>query len=596
MVSVNKNQVNHTAASIPYFNLGDSCLLLDCSQTSSPIKAVHALTHTLFKNYPEWALDIIPGIETLLIRYQFKQRAPEEVRALAKLEMDLLLQNFLPTLENKPPTNNQVHTIRICYDERVAPDLVTSAAQCKLTTREFIELHQQSNFTVDIVGFMPGFAYCSGLNPQLKLPRLKSPRAAVPAGSIAIAGLQTAIYPQATPGGWNLIGKCPETLFDVNRNPPGLFMPGDQIQIEEITFAELLEIEAVEATANKHNIALVQSHEPKPIDLEIMNSGTLTTIQDAPRYGLMHWAVSPGGSVDQAALQLANALVGNAPDTAALEITSIGPRLIFHNAAIIAWIGGICEVKINGQLTPGNRPISIKAGSRVEFAEIASGYRLILAIRGGIDTPTILGRKGSYLSANIGPKRLQKGDVLSLIQSSQVDMEPALQALVDQSKPQHYPKWSIQSPYIANQKIAVIDALPGLHLQQLSKKEQALFWQTVWTISPQSNRMGMRLQGDFALKIPFPEIASQGMMLGTVQLPASGEPIIMMAEHQTTGGYPRLAEVIRSAQTKLAQLKPGQQIRLNPVTLNEADAINLHADEELQTTLAAIKIALGGKP
>ncbi|MFZ4055384.1 MAG: carboxylase, partial [Polynucleobacter sp.] len=95
---------------------------------------------------------------------------------------------------------------------------------------------------------------------------------------------------------------------------------------------------------------------------------------------------------------------------------------------------------------------------------------------------------------------------------------------------------------------------------------------------------------------PFPEIASQGMMLGTVQLPASGEPIIMMAEHQTTGGYPRLAEVIRSAQTKLAQLKPGQQIRLNPVSLNEADAINLHADEELHTTITAIQSALGDKP
>ena len=595
MVSVNKSQVKQVATTIRYFDVGDSCLMLDCSQTSVPIKAVHALTHRLFENHPEWALDIIPGIETLLIRYHFKQRTPEEVRTLAKLEMDHLLQNFLPTLEIAPSINNQVHTIRICYDERVAPDLVTSAAQCKLSTREFIELHKHSHFTVDIVGFMPGFAYCSGLNPQLKLPRLKSPRAAVPAGSVAIAGLQTAIYPQATPGGWNLIGKCPDTLFDVNRNPPGLFMPGDHIQIKEITFAELLEIEAA-VTISKQKHAAVQGHEQKPFDFEIVNAGTLTTIQDFPRYGLMHWAVSPGGTADQAALQLANTLVGNVPDTAALEITSIGPHLIFHRPAIIAWIGGICKVTVNGQLTPGNRPVWIAAGSKVEFAEIESGYRLILAIHGGIDTPTILDRKGSYLSANIGPKRLQKSDGLRLIQSSQDDMEPTLQALAEKPVDQRFPKWSIHSPYVANKKIEIIEALPGLHLQQLSKKEQALFWQTVWTISPQSNRMGMRLQGDFALKTPFPEIASQGMMLGTVQLPASGEPIIMMAEHQTTGGYPRLAEVIRSAQTKLAQLKPGQQIRLNPVTLNEADAINLHADEELQTTITSIQSALGGKP
>jgi len=594
MGSANKNQVKHVAATIRYFDVGDSCLLLDCSQTSAPIKTVHALTQLLFENYPEWALDIIPGIETLLIRYHFKQRAPEEVRALAKLEMDHLLQQLLPTREIAPSINNQIHIMRICYDERVAPDLVSSAAQCKLSTREFIELHKHSPFTVDIVGFMPGFAYCSGLNPQLKLPRLKSPRATVPAGSVAIAGLQTAIYPQATPGGWNLIGKCPDTLFDVNRNPPGLFMPGDHIQIKEITFAELLEIEAA-VTTSKPKLAAVQGHEQKPFDLEIVNAGTLTTIQDFPRDGLMHWAVSPGGTADQAALQLANALVGNALDTAALEITSIGPRLLFHRAAIIAWIGGICKVRINGQLTPGNRPVWIAAGSRVEFAEIESGYRLVLAIRGGIDTPTTLDRKGSYLSANIGPKRLHKGSGLKLMPFSQGEIEPALQALAEKSTGRTYPKWSIHSPYVANKKIEMIDALPGLHLQQLSKKEQALFWQTVWTISPQSNRMGMRLQGDFALKTPFPEIASQGMMLGTVQLPASGEPIIMMAEHQTTGGYPRLAEVIRSAQTKLAQLKPGQQIRLNPVSLNEADAINLHADEELQTTITAIQRALGGK-
>jgi|GEM_PF-211125 len=595
MVSVNKSQVEEVATTIRYFDVGDSCLMLDCSQTSAPIKTVHALTHILFENQPEWVLDIIPGIETLLIRYDFKQRTPEEVRTLAKLEMDHLLQHFLPTLEIASSINNQIHTMRICYDERVAPDLVTSAAQCKLSTREFIELHKHSHFTVDIVGFMPGFAYCSGLNPQLKLPRLKSPRAAVPAGSVAIAGLQTAIYPQATPGGWNLIGKCPDTLFDVNRNPPGLFMPGDHIQIKEITFAELREIEAA-VTTSKQKLAAVQGHEQKPFDLEIVNAGTLSTIQDFPRYGLMHWAVSPGGTADQAALQLANALVGNALDAAALEITSIGPRLLFHRAAIIAWIGGSCKVRINGQLTPGNRPVWIAAGSKVEFAEIELGYRLILAIRGGIDTPTILDRKGSYLSANIGPKRLQKGGGLKLLPYSQGEIEPALRALAKKSTGQHYPKWSIHSPYVANKNIEMIDALPGLHLQQLSKKEQALFWQTVWTISPQSNRMGMRLQGDFTLKTPFPEIASQGMMLGTVQLPASGEPIIMMAEHQTTGGYPRLAEVIRSAQTKLAQLKPGQQLRLNPVSLNEADAINLQADEDLHTTITAIQSALGDKP
>ena len=591
---VKNNQLAKADAIISSQNLGDSCLLIDCSKTHSPIKTVHVLTHLLFANYPEWALDITPGIDSLLIRLNFKQRTPAKVRELAKIAIDRLQQDFLPSLENPPQTKQQVHLMHICYDAQVAPDLETSAAQCKLSTRELIDLHKHSVFTVDIVGFMPGFAYCSGLNPRLKLPRLKSPRAQVPAGSVAIAGLQTAIYPQSTPGGWNLIGQCPDRLFDVNRKPPGLFMPGDQVQIKEISFAELKVIAAANGAAPTENLAATPNHQLKP-DLEIIYAGTLTCIQDLPRYGLMHYAVSPGGAADQAALHLANALVGNSADTSALEITSIGPRIIFHTEALIAWVGGICTVKINEQLTPGNRPVWVAAGSSVEFAEIQFGYRLILAIRGGIDTPTILGRKGSYLSADIGTKRLQKGSGLALSKLTNTTIEPVLEALYKLPHNRRYPKWSINSPYLANHKIELIDALPGLHLQQLNKKEQALFWQTIWTISPQSNRMGMRLLGHFVLKSPFPEIASQGMMLGTVQLPASGEPIIMMAEHQTTGGYPRLAEVIRSAQTKLAQLKPGQQIRLNPVTLEEADAINLQADNELQTTIAAIQIALGGK-
>ncbi len=591
---VKNNQLAKADSIINSQDLGDSCLLIDCSHTSLPIKTVHALTNLLFANYPEWALDITPGIDSLLISLNFKGRDAAKVRELAKIAIDHLLQDFLPSLENPVQTQQQVHLIHICYDARVAPDLEATAAQCKLSTRELIDLHKSSDFTVDIVGFMPGFAYCSGLNPRLKLPRLKSPRSQVPAGSVAIAGLQTAIYPQSTPGGWNLIGKCPDRLFDINRKPPGLFMPGDHIQIIEITFAELTEIEAVNRAAATENLAAIHHQQLNP-DIEIIYAGTLTSIQDLPRYGLMHCAVSPSGAADQAALHLANALVGNSTDTAALEITSIGPRIIFHTEALIAWVGGICVVKINGQLTPGNRPVWVAAGSSVEFAEIQAGYRLILAIRGGIDTPTILGRKGAYLSADIGTKRLQKGSSLVLSKPTNAVIEPVLEELYKLPDNKRYPKWSINSPYLANKKIELIDALPGLHLQQLNKKEQALFWQTIWTISPQSNRMGMRLQGDFALKTPFLEIASQGMMLGTVQLPASGEPIIMMAEHQTTGGYPRLAEVIRSAQTKLAQLKPGQQIRFNQVTLNEADAINLQADNELQTTITAIQIALGGK-
>ena len=455
-----------------------------------------------------------------------------------------------------------------------------------MSIEETIHLHKKNLYTADILGFMPGFAYFSGLDPKLRLPRLSSPRPAVPKGSVAIAELQTAIYPRTTPGGWNLIGRSPNQMFDIQNQPPGLFMAGDQMQIEEITLDEFYKQD--QKNAHQEIIHALDKVNNKA-SIEVLQSGTFSTIQDEPRSGLSHWAVGPGGACDLSSLHLANALVGNSMDMAAIEMTSSGPSLLFHQATCVAWVGAHCDGIVDDQRIPGNRPVWLAKGSVLKFSPLNPGFRALLAIGGGLQLPKILGSSGSHISADIGPKRLEKGEILSLINPQLPLHSPFLKSLLKKDALPSFAKWHIKSPFTPLEKITPIHCLAGPHLSFLSIKERELFWSTVWTVSNQSNRMGLRLQGEFKVKKNLPNIPSQAITFGTVQYPPSHEPIVMLAEHQTTGGYPRLAEVIYSDLIKLAQVKPGSKIRFIPIDIEEADRLNAEALKLQESTINSIQ-------
>ena len=569
--------------------LGDRSLLLDFSGSANPLQEIHGLSSELFFLKPQWASEIIPGLDSLVIELNFTNAQPAQVRLVAQKELEKIYAAFVKR-KNKNSNSTQSHRIQVCYHPDVAPDLADIAKACGLTVETTIQLHKEATYSVDILGFMPGFAYFSGLNPKLRLPRLPSPRPVVPLGSVAIAELQTAIYPRSTPGGWNLIGRSPEILFDITKEQPGLFMPGDKMQIVEISLDEF---------TRQAELHLKQNSTPKTVPAEknhppagtmtFKQAGAYTTIQDAPRSGLSHWGVGPGGAVDLDALQLANALVGNPINEAGLEISATGPTLLFSEDACIAWVGATCSCLVDGKRVPGNRPVWVGAGSTLQFQTLNPGMRTILAIGGGIDSPTILGRKSAHLSADIGPKRLTKGDVLPLSKTGLALRSPFLKQLKESAHLPCCPKWQIRSPYTNSKQINPIYCMPGPHLPFLAAKDREAFWRTVWTVSKQSNRMGIRLEGDFALKKALPNIPSQAIHFGTVQFPPSQEPIVMLSEHQTTGGYPRLAEVIASEQSKLAQLTPGSHVQLIPIGIDEADRLNQAAVKSHSDTLYAIQ-------
>ena len=574
---------------IDILDLGDAALLVDFQGYPEPLSQIHQLAKLLSSRSPHWLLDLIPGIDSLFLALKFSDYSYQDTRAAAKAEIEAMLSNLFS--DRKPEIKNEVvHRIRVCYDPELAPDLLASAKRCKLSVREFINRHKNSKIHVDILGFMPGFSYCSGLDPKLKLPRLESPRTNVPAGSVAIAELQTAIYPQPTPGGWNIIGRSPDVLFDPSRSHPSLLMAGDCVEFVEIDLAEFRKIEA--QNLMKVGRAAIKSQAASHT-IEVISPGLQTTIQCLPRYGFAHLALSAGGPMDQESARLANALLGNPTDAAGLEIVGAGTKLLFHEDTWVAWVGARCISQINGDVVPSNRPVFLPKGAILSFESMLQGYRIFLALSGGIDSEFILGGRGSHLSAGIGGRVLQKGDILNLPYAKDVCQRPLIEKL-SEAKIAH-PKWSIASPALPGKSLELIKVVPSIHLDVLSSAEQEALWKVIWTISSQSNRMGMRLESDFKVSSPIVGIASQGIWFGTVQLPPSGQPILMMAEHQTTGGYPRLMEIVSSERSKLAQLRPGHKIQFLPITLDEADQINASHFMEQQKTFDNVQATLLAK-
>jgi antagonist of KipI len=187
---------------------------------------------------------------------------------------------------------------------------------------------------------------------------------------------------------------------------------------------------------------------------------------------------------------------------------------------------------------------------------------------------------------------LQKGDILFLENPMSPLQSPYLRDLYQINGLPCYPKWQVRSPFLPSQTVTSIRCLPGPHLRFLASKDREMFWSTIWKVSNQSNRMGIRLEGNFQIKRALPNIPSQAITFGTVQFPPSQEPIVMLSEHQTTGGYPRLAEVIKSDQAKLAQVKPGNQIQLIAIDLANADRLNLESKQLQESTISSIELLL----
>lgn len=316
--------------------------------------------------------------------------------------------------------------------------------------------------------------------------------------------------------------------------------------------------------------------------IRVLRAGVLATVQDLGRPGMQHLAIVPGGAMDTASHRLANALVGNIDDAATLEIALAGPELEFDSDALIALHGARFDPRLDGVPMPLSRPVRVRAGARLSVGRAAEGVFGYLAVAGGVDVPPVLGSRSTYVPAGFGGlagRAVTAGDALPLapdaggLAESRYAMLARSGRTLDLAANAASVRWSAPLFTLPLTDLIVVRVVDGVHARLFGKASRKELLSARWRVAAESNRMGYRLAGPH-LELEQPrEIMSQPVGFGTVQVPAGGQPIVLMADRQTTGGYPRIAEVIAADVPRLAQATPGRAtLRFERVTLETADA------------------------
>ena len=333
----------------------------------------------------------------------------------------------------------------------------------------------------------------------------------------------------------------------------------------------------------------------------MVRPGVLSTLQDLGRFGLQHLGIVPGGAMDPVSHRIANALVGNPSQAATLECTVLGPELIFGRDTLVALYGAACQAKAGGQPLPLNRPVLLAAGSTLAVGAAVRGARAYLAVAGGFQVAAVLGSRSTYLPAGFGGlsgRAIKAGDRLATLEDldrvSRARFERVAKGKAAVGADFRALRWSAPELTLPFEAGYAARAMPGRHYEQFDAASREAFYGEVWRVSTDSNRMGYRLSGPRLTREKAVEILSEPTCLGTVQVPNDGTPIALMADHQTTGGYPKIAEIAGADIASLAQLAPGGSVRFVKCTLQEAQAARQAATERLRVVLRGIEWEYGG--
>lgn len=298
--------------------------------------------------------------------------------------------------------------------------------------------------------------------------------------------------------------------------------------------------------------------------------------------------------MDRLACRAANLLVGNDDGAAVLEAALLGPSIAFDVDTLLALAGGDLEATIDGQAVPPWHAAVAPAGSTLKFGQAIRGCRAYVAVGGGIDVPLVFGSRSTYLRAAFGGhegRALRTGDVLRTGPASALAGRIRDAIVTSPHGGASVARWSLgatlRPPYAPD---VVVRAIAGAHMALLDDVSREALFNARFRVSSSSDRMGYRLEGTpLALREPT-ELLSEGVAFGTVQLPPGGAPIVLMADRQTTGGYPRIAEVASVDLPLIAQLRPGDALRFRPISLGEAQRLYLARETELAQARAGIAL------
>lgn len=447
--------------------------------------------------------------------------------------------------------------IEVVYD---GEDLTDVANLTGLSTDRVIEAHTGQLWTAAFGGFAPGFAYLVGENESLNVPRRKTPRTAVPAGSVALAGNFSAVYPRRSPGGWQLIGRTAARMWDLDRDQPALVRPGTTVQY--VPVRELIETSEAKhddggAPLPRETSHAVSSHAASW--LEVLAPGPQSLIQDLGRPGLGDLGVSASGAVDTASTRQANRLVGNEPGDAVVECVLGGLAVRTHGEMTIALSGAPTTAEIRGDKStrraPMYAPFALHDGESLHLELPAAGLRTYLAVRGGIDVQQVLGSRATDLMSGIGPAPLEQGAVLPV---GDVERGRTVCAPETSTLPESLLSAKDDEP-------VTLRITSGPRQDWFTPTSWVALTEQPWTVTAETNRIGVRLgttdNGQPLERSRTGELPSEGVVAGSLQVPPSGLPVLFLADHPVTGGYPVIGVVVPEDLPVAAQLPPGAAVR-----------------------------------
>jgi len=328
------------------------------------------------------------------------------------------------------------------------------------------------------------------------------------------------------------------------------------------------------------------------MSIRVIKAGLLTSIQDLGRRGFQQHGVIVSGAMDSYSLRIANLLVGNEENEAGVEVTLMGPTLEIESDCLVAITGGDLTPSVNGKPVPMWRPLFIPKGSTLSFGTCKTGCRSYLSVAGGFAIDEVLNSKSTYLRGEIGGykgRALQTDDVLPLsvpAASKPVFLSNELINGVYTSS------WSVNyKEFVRFAKKPAVRVMNGSQFDLFTAESKSHFMKEPFKVSNQSDRMGYRMDGPSLQLQEKKELLSEAVSQGSVQVPPDGNPIILLADRQTTGGYPKIAQVITADLPLLAQIKPGESIYFSHILLHEAEKIYLEKEQLLQELKIAINLA-----
>jgi KipI family sensor histidine kinase inhibitor len=498
------------------------------------------------------AIEVVCGFATVMVSLAGHDLDPEALLAVTE---EVLTRGTSSRVEEDSGDRGRVLTVPCAFD---GPDLEAVAVEAGCSPDEVVALLTDSALTVAVLGFSPGFAYLDGLpDPLRAVPRRAAPRPVVPAGSVALANGHAAVYPTASPGGWQLVGRTGFPLFSFERPPYARLAPGDQVR-----FTVAGTRDPIEPAPLRPPVWL-----PPPTArcvLEVLAPGLRAVVQDGGRRGVAAVGVPNAGPADGVSFALANRLVGNVAGAGTLELTSGGTRLRCRAACHVAAVGAAPAIRVDGTAEPAGQVLPLVAGQHLAVGPLRRGCRTYLAVAGGFLGPEVFGSSASDELTGLGVGPVGPG--------ARLHAGPWAPPLGD------HVVAGVATELDGGGVPTELRVVAGPHPDRFEPDALARLGETVFRVMPHSNRVGIRLRAEGrapslrSAGIGSGELESEGVVTGAVQVPPDGEPVVLLPDHATLGGYPVLAVVASADHGRLGQCAPGTVVRLVPVDLAAARA------------------------